>query len=153
MADDADKPVVTVDVTGGDADGLRAALEEEGIEVREVSENPISGFGLIGWLLKVVLEGAVWDVSKFVGKRGAKGLKRLVKHLQKKSGKADDKGTVTLQDAEKTTINFESDLPDAAYAALEKLNWSELVGKTLSWRDGKWQEDDPPKITSGDDSF
>ena len=123
MADDTDQPVVDLEVVGGDVLALRAALEEEGISVREVSDQEIAGFGPLAWLLKLVLDGTAWDMARFVATRGAKGIKKLVKHLQEKSGKADEKGTVVMQDAEaKTTVYFESDLPDAAYEALKTVD-------------------------------
>jgi len=152
MPDDIDKLAVTLGVITGDAETMRTALEEEGIEVREVHALRTSGVGpLIAWLITMVIEGAAWDMSKFVATRGAKGLKRLIKHLQEKSGEPDRKGTLALQDATKTTLKLESDLPEAAYKALEKLNWSEFVGKNLSWHEppGAWKADDPPKITQG----
>jgi hypothetical protein len=154
MAEDADEPVVDLEVVGGDVVALRAALEEEGISVREVSEQEAAGFGLLAWLVKLVLDGSAWDMATFVTKRGSKGIKKLVKHLQEKSGKADEKGTVVMQDAEaKTTVYFESDLPDAAYEALKTVDWNKLAGLTLNWRDGKWQVELPRKIKLGDDGF
>lgn len=150
MPDDPDKPVVSLEVTAADADTLKAALEEEGIEVGDISERPAAGFGgLLTWLLLMVLSGAAWDISKFVTKRGAKGLRRLVGHLKKKSGQPDADGVVVLKDAKKTTLTLASNLPEAAYKALETLDWSKFSGKDLRWHDppGEWRGDDPVKIT------
>lgn len=97
----------------------------------------------------MVLSGAAWGVSKFVTKRGAKGMQRLVGHLKQKSGQPDADGVVVLKDAKKTTLTLASNLPEAAYKALETLDWSKLSGKDLRWYDppGEWRGDDPVKFT------
>jgi hypothetical protein len=156
VPDDPDKPLASLVVTNGDAELLRTALEEEGFVVGEASEQPAASFaGVLLWLIKVVIEGGAWDLAKFVASRGAKGMKKLVKHLQQKSGKPGEKGVVVLEDSMKTSVSLPSDLPEAAYADLAKLKLSEYAGKTLSWHDppGEWQVDEPPKIKGGDNSF
>lgn len=156
MVEDADEPTVILTVHNGDAEAMKAALIAEGIEVSELSDEPVAGLFFVPFLAAALFSGVAYDVEKFIVKRGAEGVKKLVKNVQKESGKPDAKGTVLLQDEKKTTVVLPSDLPAAAYEALEKLDLKQVAGLTLHWNDppGKWQIDVPPKITpAGDDSF
>jgi len=155
MTEDTDKPIVSLTVSDGDAEAMKNALIAEGIEVSELSEQPVSGiFFLLPFLAGALLSGGAYDVEKFVLKRGASGVKQLVKNLQK-SGRPDEKGTVLLEDEKKTTVVLPSDLPDAAYEALENLDLGKLASLTISWHDppGEWRVDMPQRIKSGGDSF
>lgn len=154
MVEDTDKPSIALTVNNGDAKAIKDALIEEGIEVSELSEQPIQGLAFLAPVVLWVVGGVTYDVAKFVAKRGAKGLKQLVKKTQKKSGRPEEKTTVYLTDeTTKTTAVLTSDLPEEAYEALAKIDLRKLPGLTLNWHDGKWQIDVPQKIKPGDDGF
>jgi hypothetical protein len=155
VAGDADEPTVILTVSNGDAMAMKEVLIEEGIEVSEVSEERVQGAFFLAPVAIWLLGGATYDVAKFVAKRGAKGLKKLVKKTHEKSGSPEAKTTVHLTDETKTTVLLTSDLPDKAYEALAKIDLSKIPGLTMSWHDppGEWQVDVPQKITPGGDGF
>lgn len=156
MTEDTDTPTINLTVENGDAEGMKAALVEGGIEVSQVEERQVYGAIFLAPVAVWLLSGATYDVAKFVTKRGAKGVKELVKSTQEKSGHPEATTKVELTDEKNTTVIMPSDLPSEAYEALAKIDLSKLPGLTISWHDppGEWRVDMPLKITlAGDDSF
>jgi hypothetical protein len=130
----------------GHAEAVEAVLERSGLDVRVEAAVERRSAGLLPWLIRIAVEGTIYELLKYVAASGTTGIKEMFRDLvDARDGAGSGKGSIELVDAEHTHVILSSTLPDEAIEALSELDWTEKRGDYLVWSDDRREWRDPTK--------
>ncbi len=138
---------VLIEITAphGHTEAVEAALKRSGIRVTVEAGVERRAAGVLPWLIRIAVEGTIYELLKYVAKSGAKGVKGMFHDLRDSREGASEEGAIELVDSEHTHVILSSTLPDEAIEALEDLDWDERRGDYLVWRPDREEWLDPTK--------
>jgi hypothetical protein len=100
---------------------------------------------VLPWLIRLVVEGTIYELLKYVATTGTTGIKEMYRELRDaREGAGNGEGSVELVDSEHTHVILSSTFSEEAIEVLEDLDWSEKRGD-LVWRAERGEWSDPTK--------
>jgi hypothetical protein len=130
----------------GHAAAVEAVLKRNGLDARVEASVERRSAGLLPWLVRIALEGTVYELLKYMATTGTTAIKDMYRELQEaREGAGSGEGSVELVDSEHTHVILSGAVPDEAIEALEALDWSEKRGDYLVWRADRGEWWDPTK--------
>jgi hypothetical protein len=105
------------------------------VEIRPHSTRFVHG--PVFWFVRVVIDGAVFEVVKWLGTAGVEEIRTLLSRPA--DGEVVD---VTIADSDGTSLSIPAQLPDKAMDTLMRIDWSALPRSgEIVWseRRGRWE--------------
>jgi hypothetical protein len=138
MVEIEDPVLIEATAPAGHVEAVEAVLKRNGLDARVEAGIERRAVGDLPWLIRIVEEGTIYELLKFVATGGTTGIKEMYRELRDaRNGAGNGKGSVELVDSENTHVILSSTLPDEAIEALDDLHWDELGGGWLVWDAGR----------------